>query len=460
MWAFAAQGVVAITGLAAMTISARVLGPDDFGLYFTAFTCASLLGIALDSCVAQAILTKSPGYDSQWRYWRGIAILIAVTGALAGAVVATLFVDNPQLLAASWLLALSIPTTIAGLVPRARLLLYGDVRKVAVVDSFSAALANGAVVAMTISTGGIVGVAAGAVIISGLRLSLLQFSRVRTESVAGRPEGGFVLADLRAYWKEMSGTYQSQLVGFLSRTADNLAVSVILGPVSLAQYSRAFSFVIGPTQQAQMALTPTATRDLSSPDSPFTERILLARIATRLIILLLPAVVVVSLSGPTVVAVLLGPGWTTAGGLMMLSVGLAISTVLSTPARWVILARRKNRALRIDSYMQMASLASVAIGAALGGLETAMAATSLIVAPISTFILWRLVGGVLNKLFLTKLLPLALCVTLTAALGAIGVSNLTPEEPLRFTYMMVLILIITLSYGLAYELRPGRHMRG
>jgi len=431
-WAFVAQGIVAITGLTSVTVVARLLGPVEFGLYFIAFTCAAVLGILLDSCVGQAILTRSPGFETSWRSWRRDSVVIASLGAGLSVVAASFFIDSADLTVASWLLAVSIPMTVASMVPRALILLSGNVRSVALADSLAGLIANAASILTVYWTGSLAGAAMSAILLAIIRLVVLALVRRHSVPVSYYPVSKFRWVIWRSYWREMAGTYQSQLVNFLSRTADNLIIAVVLGPVSLAQYSRAFSFVIGPAQQAQMALTPTAIRDFASITSEEAGLAMVRKLSSRLFVLLIPGVVVLSLSGPVVTDELLGPGWETAGELMRLSVGLAVSTILSMPARWVLLSKRNNRALRIDSYSQLGLLAGVVIGSILGGVSGALVASSYVVAPLASLMIWRLTGSRTNSVYLTKLLPLggglvvisALCAGVVAWSGVSGSAQL------------------------------------
>jgi serine acetyltransferase/O-antigen/teichoic acid export membrane protein len=420
-WAFAAQGVVALTGLISITLIARLLGPADFGLYYVAFTSAAVLGIILDSCVGQAILTKSPGYETSWRSWRRDSVGIASLGSISAVGVASLLANSADLLFACCLLAVSIPMTVASMVPRARILLSGDVRAVALTDSFVATIANSAATAVVYWTGSLWGAAFGGFLLAMLRLTVLNRLANRRTALDSSVLQPFRLSVLHNYWQEMSGTYQSQLIGFLSRTADNLIVAFLLGPFNLAQYSRAFSFVIGPAQQAQMALTPTAIRDLASAAAAKERELITYRLAFRLFALILPGVVVLSISGPTIAGALLGEGWELTGELMRLSVGLAMSTVLAMPARWFLLSGRNNRALRIDSYVQLSVLASVAVGALVAGVVGSLIASSFIAAPIATFVVWRLTGTRLYFLYLKKLLPFVVGILAVAVLVAVSV---------------------------------------
>ncbi|MHA7191225.1 oligosaccharide flippase family protein [Arthrobacter sp. MDT2-16] len=393
-----------------------MLGPSEFGLYFTALTVAAIVGIVLDSCVAQAILTKTPGHLDHWRSWRRNSLYISAGGAATAAVVATTLIDSPDLLFACWLLACSIPLTVASMVPRAFLLGSGELRVVAATDAFAAVAANTGAVLLVSGTHSIAAAASSSVLLAALRLVLLQYAFAPALPTKGDERTSKVDGAWSRYWKQISGTYQSQLFNFLSRTADNLLISVILGPTSLAQYSRAFSFAIGPVQQAQMALTPTAIRDFA--ESKIDEGARVRNISSRTISALLPGTVMISVIGPTLVPTLLGPGWEPAGELMLLSVGLAVSSILSMPARWLLVARRDNRRLRIDSYLQLALLASVGLGAAVGGLSAAMIASSCFVAPISTVILWWNTGPDIFRMFVRKLIPVCAYVLVAVAANA------------------------------------------
>lgn len=428
-WPLVGQLFVAAAGLAGATLAARLLGPQIYGEYFLGLTVVSLVGIAADFCVGQAILTRSPGYVDMWRHWKKLGVIVATLAALLTfAVTVWLAVSVDQV--AMWLvLCAGIPVTIASMVPRAFLVLAGQLRFIAGVDVASVIVANIWMLVLVFNFRNLAAAAAGQIIIALIRLTALEFRCSRLTSQ--RTDGGdfdFRVA-FRTLWSATSGIYQSQLSGFISRNGDNLIVSMVLGPFQLAQYSRAYSFLLGPLQQAQMALTPMTLRDLSEAGLRGTLLQEGLRSAKHLLALMLPIAGVMAICGERLVALLLGSGWHASGTLMATSAGLAISMTIALPARWVLIATRDKYKLRVDSLLQYSLLFGVLAGSLLWGLPGSMAFNALILGPLAAVTEWMILPPDFRRAFARRILPLA-CVltvvpaTLTWLVGYAGTSEI------------------------------------
>ncbi|MWJ77920.1 hypothetical protein DOU01_00615 [Clavibacter michiganensis subsp. michiganensis] len=407
VWPLAAQAIIAAVGLVAATLAARLLGPSDYGVYFLALTVTACVAVLFDICVPQAVLTHTPGYLESARTWRRMAVVVAAVAAALTAAVA-LVVGTSLDADAMWVvLCAALPITMASMTPRAFLIAARQLRYVSLVDLSSGLVGNVVAIGALLLTDSLWAAASSQLVIAAVRWLAFEAAWIR-RGRADLPSRVPVRPAARELYTSMHGTYQSQLAGFAARNGDNLLVSILLGPVALAQYSRAYSFLIGPLQQAQQALNPMAIRDLAVARLAGRADDQLRRLAAVVIAVGVPFALAISLSGPHLVQVLLGDEWRTAGALMPLSWGLAASMIVAIPARWALVAGHHSRALTVDAVLNYTVLAGVVVGALTGGLAGVLVINSFVVSPAITITAWCMLGSVPRRLFLARLLPMAI----------------------------------------------------
>lgn len=451
-WPLLGQFFVAGAGLAGATLAARILGPELYGNYFLGLTIVSVVGIATDLCVGQAILTRSPGYAEMWQQWRKLGVLLTASAACLTLFSAIyLSVNGDQVL--MWLvLCAGVPISFMSMVPRAFLVLDGQLRYVAVIDVASVISANLFMLALVVSYRTLAAAAAGQLIIALVRWIGLELRYTKPDSETLQKKQENLRTALNSLWASTAGIYQSQLSGFISRNGDNLIISMVLGPFNLAQYSRAYSFLLGPLQQAQMALTPMTLRDLTNAGLrgvPVREGM---QSAKHLLALMLPLAGTMAVAGENMVSLLLGPDWDSAGALMASSAGLAISMTVALPARWILIVKRSRSKLRVDSLLQYSLLVGVLAGSLLWGLPGSMAVNALLVGPATAVIEWMLLPRVYRSQFLKVILPWTAALTVAPAALTFSITLINLEE-ITFVTMVLLITACTTVFALIVQRR-------
>ncbi|MFS4506281.1 oligosaccharide flippase family protein [Clavibacter sp. Sh2141] len=427
VWPLGAQAVIAAVGLVAATLAARLLGPSDYGVYFLALTVTACVAVLFDICVPQAVLTHTPGYLESARTWRRMAVVVAAGAAAVTAAVALLLGSSLDADAMWVVLCAALPITMASMTPRAFLIAARQLRYVSLVDLVSVLVGNVIAIGALLVTGSLWAAASSQLVIAAVRWLAFEAAWIR-RGRADLPARVPVRPAARQLYTSMYGTYQSQLAGFAARNGDNLLVSILLGPVALAQYSRAYSFLIGPLQQAQQALNPMAIRDLAVARLAGRADEQLRGLASVVIAVGVPFALAVSLSGPHLVEVLLGEEWRTAGALMPLSWGLAASMIVAIPARWALVAGHHSRALTVDAVLNYTVLAGVVVGALTGGLAGVLVINSFLVSPAITVTAWCMLGAAPRRLFLTRLLPMAVLLGGATAAACILVGALVESS--------------------------------
>jgi O-antigen/teichoic acid export membrane protein len=460
-WPVSGQIWIAGVGLIGATIVARVLGPSSYGLFFLALTITSVVAIAVDLCVGQAILTRAPGYERRYGLWTRAAVLVTATAATATVAVSLFFVRD-QTDALMWLiLCAALPLSAASMVPRAFLVLSGQLRFVSVVDVVSVVIGNVVAAGLILAWASPVAAALSPFLIALIRYGALE-SAFRSQRPGGRPVSDLPWRpSLRSLQQAVGGVYLSQLSGFASRNGGNLIVSALLGPANLAFYSRAFSFLIGPLQQAQMALNPTMLRDASTAHLAGQTQAHLHRLVPRFFILLLPLSAALGAVGPELTALLLGPGWQATGQLMAISAGLAVSMTVALPARWLLLAARDSARLRVDSALQLSLLAGCAIGALLWGLPGSLIINAVVLGPLIAIVDWMLLPPPARRYFWRRAAPLAVLVSLIPFVLATALRELSAArfnaDPLVTLLGGLLCGVLTtaVAYAILARRRPA-----
>jgi O-antigen/teichoic acid export membrane protein len=147
---------------------------------------------------------------------------------------------------------------------------------------------------------------------------------------------------------------------------------------------------------------------------------------------MLPAAGVMAVCGERLVFFLLGEGWEPASQLMATSAGLAISMTVALPARWILLADRNHQKLRIDSILQFSILLGVLAGSLLWGIQGSMSLNAIIVGPLAALASWMLLNSQFRRIFVTRVVPLALVLTAVPALLVYCVGLMTQSD---FTFV-------------------------
>lgn len=465
-WPISGQAFVALFGLFGSTLIARSLGPEDFGKFFLALTVVSVVSIFCDLCVGQAILTRADGYIEHTATWKKVSVATASCASLLCFSIGTVFFSDAAELLMWGLLCAVVPLTAFAAPPRAFLVLSRNLRLVSVIDVVSVLLANVLAVLIVLAVPSVWVAALGQLLVALLRAGAFEIAGRRCSKAYVQLETKFfgLRLGLRTLWASTSGIYQSQLSGFLARNGDNLVISATLGPVALAQYSRAYSFLVGPLQQAQIALTPLTLRDMAEARALGGDERETVRAASWLLGLMIPASGALVVLGPALINVLLGPAWHEAGALVALSAGLAVSMTLALPARWYLMASRHRKLLGIDSLLQFSILGGCFIGCLYWGVFGAMSVNAFIVGPLVAIIEWMLLPKFLLRSFFIQLVPLAAVLFAIPAMSAVLLQSAIHAEVVEVVGGLTIASVVSVASLLVHRwlnknASRGRHVR-
>lgn len=397
-WTSIAKGAQGVVQLAAMLVLARLLSPQEFGLFSAAMVVAGFSAIFSELGVSAAIVQR-PSLET--RHIRsGFTLAVIVSLAVGPAVYFSAdaiarFFQIPALADVVRLMSIGFP--LQGISTVALSLAQRNFRFswLAAVDA--GAFAFGFLVvapALTLLNFGVYALVGAYLAQQGVRTLVL---------LLGSPHEMSPMFERRAVGELLffgAGFSMAKLANYFATQADNMVVGRWLGPTALGHYAYAYQLMASPAtlfgQILDRVLFPTMA---SVQDEP--ERLKLAYrsgvFACSTVIL--PASAVIAVLAPEIVAILLGKGWTeVADPLRVLAVGMLFRTSYKISDTMV----RAKGAVYARAWRQVIFAVAVLLGALVGqnwglagvatGVVLALATNFLLMAQLSLHLsgmLWR-----------------------------------------------------------------------
>lgn len=454
----AGQGVQVVLTAATIAVLARLLDPADFGLLALAGAWLGFLGVLRDFGMPLAVVQqRDASAGTLRRLFRHLLRLqgaLAVTALAAAPAVAWMY-DEPRLMAVLWWLAAAVLVLGTAALPRAVLVRRMRFGVLATVEAAGVLL--GAVAAIWSALEG-----AGywaLVVFQGARAvttAALLWGSARWRPGAGSfEEEAEDLTAPRAFGRRLTW---ARVVRQAGRQIDRMLLGFFVGPATLGFYQQAHRWSTLPLQQAQAPLLDVTVSVLSRlRDRPDALRETFLQASRVSLALVLPALAYLVADAPTVVRVVLGPGWDETVPLLRLLAAASFAAAFAHPFKWWFLTLGRTREhLRTQLVLAAVTTVTVAVAAPQG--VTAVAWALLAVAVLVTpWIGRQALGGtpVEGRAWLgAALLPAAAAVGAAVAVYAVArlaaVQALSPWErlPLHLVvYGLVYPALLTLSGG-------------
>ena len=369
--AFISQGGKFVLNFAVAVILARLLSPEDFGLFALAFAITGFLEFAKDGGmvlpVVQAEELTLAQIDTLFWFNAGVGLLVTVIACGAALVVGSLYADA-RIVPLTCALALSF--LVGGLSTQHLGLLRRQMR--------FTALALCEVVALTVAA-----VAAVAAAMHGAgywALVLFQLLREALQAV-------FVVIATRwlpawpTQWAPVQPLVRSggimmvfELLGYLVLKMDKLIVGWFVGPSGLGFYDKAFQLLLLPVNQINAPLSGVVHSTLSRLQrEPERFRGYFMRALFVTTSLGLPVIAFAAVNADAVIAVLFGTRWLPAAPIFR---ALAPAAALMTmpPVGWICFPLgRGRRQLPWTIFTTATTVAAIFIGVRWGPVGVALA---------------------------------------------------------------------------------------
>lgn len=448
-WVALAQGARVVSQLVSMTVLARLLAPDAYGLMALAAIVTNLAYLFRDMGTAAALIQAaevSPKLASTV-HWTNLALGLLIGLGIVGAALpmAQVF-REPQLAAVLCLLAVVFPVTGAGVVHQALLERASKFPVVAGAE-IAASLAGLAAALLLAWRGAGVFSLVGQMIISTLVSTTIIVLRS-----SFRASRHWDLDEFKSIARFSGNLSLFNLVLYVSRNADSMVVGRILGTAALGVYSMAYRLMLFPLQNmtfvAARVLFPVMSR---SQGATAEMAALYLRSLAFIAFLTAPLMAGLFALREPFVHVMLGARWEAAIPLLgwLAPVGFIQSLVSTTGT--VLMARGSTGLmLRLGLVGASLQVGAVVLGARWGieGVAAAYLAANLLNAVPALYFSARLIGIRVGALLRCLAPAVASALLMVGVLRAIE-PLLAPSIHSPLPALLVQIAAGVIAYGAA-----------
>lgn len=335
----ATQATRFLVQIGSTIVLARLLAPEDFGVYAMTSPVIAIINLLKDLGLTQAIVTSrdiSKPLLSAMFYLNlavsvGIAAIIALIAPLAAA-----FYGNDAVVPVVQFIALGVAMNGTSSVHRAiltRELRYATLGRIEVISAAVGVIAGLAHAwyapsAMAIAT---VTVVTGAV-------QLVQ-AWTTTRWMPGKPGERARVSEMLRFGGGLTGF---NLANFFARNADNVIIGRFIGAGPLGYYDRAYKLMLMPLQQingpAGRVMIPLLSRLV---DEPARYRHAYLRAIRILLLVTIPIVCFCISSAYELIPFLLGPQWTAASEIFVWLSVAALHQPLTATLGWLFITQSR-----------------------------------------------------------------------------------------------------------------------
>jgi O-antigen/teichoic acid export membrane protein len=426
VWLGGGQLLRQVIGFGTTAALARLLTPDDFGVFGMTFMVAELAQTLAAFGFGAAIVQRqvdSPDVLSTC-FWANIALgmVIGVLLILSGPAVA-LYFKRPEIAQLLWPLALMLLVTAGMVVPQSLLtqrMNFADIVKAQVV---------GSVVAAVVTIGaGLAGAGYWSLALQPLvgnlvtGVMMMVASRWLPRWHARRSD----IADMMSFSTHLLG---GNIVGFVGRNMPGIVIGRVLDAASLAMYGLASHITGSVLFQISSVIVRVLFPTLSAlKDEPARMQAIWFRSCSAIAIIAFPAMAGTAAVADDLVHLLLGPNWAGAADpLRVLGLAMAVQAVLTTSGTVLMALGRADTLFHISIGTTAALAAGLMLGTRYGvvgaAVGYALASTSTML--VQTWLACRESKSGFGALAL-ELAPWALASAM-AAMAMAGLTALLPQ---------------------------------
>lgn len=370
--AFISQGGKFALNFGVGVALARLLSPEDFGIFAIAFAVTGFLEFAKDGgMVVPVIQTESLTPEQlDTLFWFNSAVGLGVTliGFIAAPIAGRIYADD-RLIPVTCALALVFLA--GGLSTQHLALLRRQMRFTALAVCEVTALGIAAAVAIVSA---VRGAHYWALVVFQLVREVLQtiFVVAATRWLPAWPKRWASIAPLVKFGGLMM---VFDIIGYLNLKVDNLIVAWFVGPAALGFYDKAYQFVLLPVNQINAPLSNVVHSTLSRLQrEPERYRAYLTRALLLATGLGLPLIAFLGVNAETVIVQLFGAQWAPSVPIFRALIPAAALMTVTTCVGWIFLSLgRARRQLKWAAFTTAITVTSFLIGAQWGAVGVALA---------------------------------------------------------------------------------------
>ena len=326
-----------------LIVFARLLTPDDFGLFAILMIFVNFLLMFTDMGTAAALIhVKNPSQKLLssiffFNLFVGTALcllLLLLSGPIA------LFFENPPLKELLGLISINFVIVSLGIVQKARYEKELDFKNLTLIESAS------------VLVGITVGIAAA---FKGLGVYSLVIQTLTTSTLATiliwiisrwRPLLYFSLSDIKSIWGYTANLTTFNFVNYFARNADNFLIGKFLSSSALGVYSLAYSIMLYPLQNISRVLLRILFPAFSHIQDD-NEKFKKAYLRTIFFIALVsfPVMVGLIVTADTLVSLLFGDKWENLAVILMILAPVGILQSIGTTNGSIYMAKGNTKLL-------------------------------------------------------------------------------------------------------------------
>ena len=335
--AIVSQGLKFTITIAATSVMARLLTPNDYGLVGMVAFVTGFVSMYKDLGLSAATIQRAEINSEQISTLFWVNLLLSVGLALFTAAIAPLvawFYGESQL---TWItIVTAIGFIISGLAVQHEALLRRQMRYVALALSGLMSMVMGYVVGIIMAWNGF---RYWALVASQLAVAatstLLIFSFVRW--TPGLPKRNTGVRSMIKFGGNLTGF---TTINYFSRNLDNLLIGRVWGAQQLGLYSRAYQLMGLPIDQINEPIASVAVPSLSRlTDSPESYRKAYLRMLEKIALLTMPIVVLMIVSSDLIIQIILGSQWVGATQIFVLLGITGLFQPLANTTGWLLISQ-------------------------------------------------------------------------------------------------------------------------
>ncbi|MUL63460.1 hypothetical protein BOO86_03200 [Mycobacterium sp. CBMA 234] len=385
---------------------ARLLGPHEYGIAAQATVLIAIVSILVDQGFSAALIQRPSIRPEMPGATMSINVAIGTVLTLVTAGISPLwaeFMNTPALGPMLAVLSVDLVLRSATITPRAMLIRSMQFRTIAICDTLGV-LSGGALGLVA----ALIWQSAWAVVIQLIATDIVSLLVMILLGVSYRPN-----LHLRHVLELFGFSWRASATGVLlnsvSTNIDNVLIGWRWGPVALANYALAYRLLMLPVALATASVGPV----LLSAFSRMTDDIAAAaaqmtRTVRALAILFIPAMALVAVAAPQLIAVIFGPEWQSAVPIIqVMTLAGAVQTVYKCSTASLLLGFGKAAfALRYALLVTVVTTAGILAGLPFGvfGVAVGLSIATGLLVPIE-WIIRKRVLGIAIRTQIASLLP-------------------------------------------------------
>jgi PST family polysaccharide transporter len=387
----AAQGAAFILRTGSMVIMARLLFPEDFGLFGMVVAVTGVLSLFRDFGLSMASVTSVSITHAQIStlFWVnvGVGCLLAVICAVAAPVL-VIFYSEPRLLFIT--VAVGIGFVFLGVGAQPRALLQREMRfgALALIDTLALIVGTAAGIGMAA-----LGQGYWALVVMTISPQIVSAIGVLVASgwLPGRPKRGSGVRSM--LWYGGSLTFNG-LVVYLAYNIDKILLGRFWGADALGVYGRAYQLINLPNENLTAMVSQVAFPALSRlQNDPERLRSYFTKAYGLFFAFTLPLTAGAALFPADIIVVFLGPRWLDTAPIFRLLAPTAFVFALMNPIGWMLMATgRIGRSVKMALIIAPTVVLGYVLGLSYGPEGVAFGFSSAMVLMAAPLIAWACRG--------------------------------------------------------------------